>query len=140
HVFTHRRRDPPSHVVRMRLVADVISAALSHRAARERVRRWERRFAQIIESAMDGVVLLDASGVVRDWTAQAARIFGKDRDEMLGKDLGSVIHADDRAALSSKIGVAVRADSTAQRFELCGIGAGGRLVPIELSMTRLERE
>lgn len=80
---SHHRLDPPAYVARVKLIADVIAAALSERASRERVRRWERRFAQIVESAMDGVVLVDASGAVKDWNGPAASITAHGRSSAM---------------------------------------------------------
>jgi PAS domain S-box-containing protein len=137
---THRRHAPEDQVLaRAKLVADVIAAALSHRAARERSRRWERRFAQILESAMDGVVLLDAAGVVNEWTPQATAVFGRDRAQMVGAALASVIYEADRDALAARLAKAAGPASPPQRFELRGLAGDGRVVPVELSMTRLER-
>jgi PAS domain S-box-containing protein len=88
---------------------------------------------------MDGVVLVDASGAVKDWNGPAASIFGLDRGEMVGRSLASVIDEGDHAALAARIEAATRAAVAAPRFELRGLREGGRIVPIEVSMTRLEQ-
>jgi PAS domain S-box-containing protein len=123
----------------LRLLGEMIAAVVVRTRAEERIRSWERRFAQVLESAMDGVVIVDAEGVVKDWTGQATNVLGRDREEMLGAGLVSVIHAGDRAALAAKLTTTAGAGGAVQRFELRGLRADGRVVPVELSMTRLDR-
>ncbi|APR76068.1 Anaerobic nitric oxide reductase transcription regulator NorR [Minicystis rosea] len=138
--LTHRRRDSlRGGVARVKLVAEVIAAALTSRAARERVQRWERRFAQILESAMDGVILIDGAGIVKDWTAQATSVLGVGRELMLGNDLARLILVEDRSTLAAKIAATLASHAPAQRFELRALCGAGRVVPVELSMTRLDR-
>ena len=129
----------PAEVDLLRLIGEMIAAVVVRSLADERVRRWERRFAQVLESAMDGVVIVDPTGVVKDWTGQAPSVLGRGREEMVGAALASVIHPDDRAALAAKLDATAGAASAVQRFELRGLSADGRVVPVELSMTHLER-
>src|SRR5262249_28505016 len=118
-----------------RLVGEMIAAVIVRSLADERIRSWERRFAQVLESAMDGVVFVDQAGIVRAWTGQAASVLGRGREGMLGAPIAAASHPDDRAALAAKLaGVA----TAVQRFELRGLRTDGHVVPIELSMTRIE--
>jgi PAS domain S-box-containing protein len=126
------------YVARVDIFADVISAVLSHRASRERTRRWDRVVTQILESAMDGVVIVDRLGSIKEWTPRAAAVLGRARDEVIGKELATLVHPDDRVELATRITAAVASSSGAQRFELRSEGADGRPLVFALSMTRLD--
>ncbi len=135
---TEGRHWTRSEINRLQHLGEIIGAVVARNRAEERLGHAERRFAQVLESAMDGIVLLDSAGIVHDWTAQATATFGRTREEMLGAALATAIHADDHATLAARL-VAAVATSSPQRFELRGLREGGRVVPIELSMTRLAR-
>ena len=45
----------------------------------------ERRYQQIVETALDAFVGMDATGHVTDWNAQAVKIFGWSKSEAIGK-------------------------------------------------------
>ena len=51
----------------------------------------ERRYQQIVETALDAFVGMDAAGRVTDWNAQAERIFGWSKSEAIGKILSEFI-------------------------------------------------
>lgn len=53
--------------------------------------RLEERTRQIIESAYDAFVSIDADGIIIDWNPQAERTFGFTRDEVLGRSLADTI-------------------------------------------------
>lgn len=44
----------------------------------------------ILNTAIDAVVVMDASGAIIDWNARAEEVFGWRRDEVLGRKLGDV--------------------------------------------------
>ena len=123
---------------RANLIADVIAAALAHRAATLRRRQWERRFSRILASAMDGVALLDPRGDVREWSPQAMAVFSVSSEDILGRPFSDLVIEDDRAIWSTRLG-ATSLDAAAQRFEVRGKRPGGVVVPLELSMTKLEQ-
>jgi two-component system sensor histidine kinase/response regulator len=51
----------------------------------------ERRYHQILESALDAFVGMDASGLITDWNAQAEITFGWQRSEVMGQLLSERI-------------------------------------------------
>ncbi len=50
-----------------------------------------RQTRQILESAHDAFIALDASGTITEWNPRAAAIFGWSADEVLGRDLAGVL-------------------------------------------------
>jgi PAS domain S-box-containing protein len=69
------------------------------RAAEAALLQSRERIRAIVDTAMDGVVTMDAEGIITEWNAQASHIFGWNREEVLGRSLAdTVIPARDRSA------------------------------------------
>jgi PAS domain S-box-containing protein len=51
----------------------------------------EERTRMIIDTALDAVITMDTKGVITDWNAQAAAIFGWSRQEAVGQSLSTII-------------------------------------------------
>jgi PAS domain S-box-containing protein len=99
-------------------------------------------FAQdIIESTVDAVIILDAEGRIRAFNGSAERIFGRRRDDVLGRELGPLIVPEDlREAHRAGLQRAVRSrDSTiiGRPVELPALRADGSRFPAELTISRL---
>ena len=97
------------------------------------------RIAEVLDSALDAVVTIDASGVVVDWNDQAATMFGWSREEVRGLSLTQTIIPEEMAG---------RHDRGLERFNRTGHGPviGKRIrleaqdrwrnrFPVELSIT-----
>jgi len=61
------------------------------RRAQETLHESEQLARNIIETALDAFVQTDEAGTILNWNSQAEKIFGWPRDEILGKDLSSLI-------------------------------------------------
>jgi PAS domain S-box-containing protein len=61
------------------------------RQAEQALRRREEETRQIVESAYDAFVSMDAQGRILWWNSQAARLFGYAREEALGKTVSDLI-------------------------------------------------
>ena len=55
------------------------------RAAEAALLQSQERNRAIVETALDGVITLDAGGIVTDWNSQATALFGWTREEAMGK-------------------------------------------------------
>ena len=101
----------------------------------------EARLRAAIETAMDGVVQMNASGTIIGWNNQAENIFGWTREEAVGRQLGeTIIPPQYREAhlrglehfLASGEGAFLNS-----RVELLGLHRDGHEFPIELSITAI---
>ncbi|MBL8710067.1 MAG: PAS domain S-box protein [Rhodospirillaceae bacterium] len=54
-------------------------------------RRSEERFRQVVEAAPNAMVMINAGGVIELANAQAERVFGYDRTELLGKPIETLV-------------------------------------------------
>ena len=106
---------------------------------------WSDAFAQdIIESTVDAVIILDAKGCVRAFNASAERIFGRRREDVLGRELGPLVvppeHLD---AHRRRLRRAVETGDShiiGRPVELPALRADGSRFPAEITLSRLRGE
>jgi PAS domain S-box-containing protein len=92
-----------------------------------------------LRAALDGIITIDARGVVVEWNPAAERIFGYDRAEAVGQSMGELIvppelrdqhRAGMRRYLASREGRVLD-----QRLEMPAVTADGGSITIELTIT-----
>ncbi len=117
-----------------RCLAAALTAILARRPGREE-RHPERR---AMESAMDGMALLDARGVYTFVNEAHARLYGYDRpDEMLGRSWHTLYDTAELARFRETI-MPVVAAAGRWRGEAVGLRRDGTRFAQELSLTALE--
>ena len=103
----------------------------------------ERRYHQILESALDAFVGMDSSGLITDWNAQAEATFGWLRSEAMGQMLSQTIIPESyrdaherglRHFLASGEGPVLN-----KRIEITGLHRDGREFPVELTISAMGR-
>jgi two-component system sensor histidine kinase/response regulator len=101
----------------------------------------ERRYHQILESALDAFVGMDSSGLITDWNAQAETTFGWLRSETTGQMLSQMIIPDRyrdvhergfRHFLASGEGPMLN-----KRIEITALRRDGREFPVELTISAI---
>ena len=97
------------------------------------------RIAEVLDSALDAVVTIDASGAVVDWNDQAVEIFGWSRDEIKGKTLTETIIPEKYAKMHAE-GLRRFAETgygpvIGKRIEIEARDRDGVHFPVELSIT-----
>ncbi|GKS64140.1 histidine kinase [Nitrospira sp.] len=109
------------------------------RAAEAALLQSQERNRAIVDTALDGVITIDASGIVTEWNAQATAIFGWTRDEAMGKSLSETIiperdheaHAQGiREYLQSGLGPVLN-----RRIEISARHKDGHEFPVELAVS-----
>ncbi len=115
------------------LAAQVEMALYKHRAER-RLRDSEARYRALVETAIDGIVAIDHRGTVLSCNAAAERMFGYERNELLGRPISTVMPVPFREEEETPIAgagpvIGVWRELTAQR-------RGGRMFPVEIAVSR----
>ncbi|MDH4187905.1 MAG: PAS domain S-box protein, partial [Nitrospira sp.] len=109
------------------------------KAAESALLQSQERNRAIVDTALDGVISIDLSGIVTDWNAQATAIFGWRREEVLGRDLaGTIIPGRDRAAYEQGLQRFLHTGTGAilnRRIEIIALHKDGREFPVELAVT-----
>ncbi|MFA5860764.1 MAG: ATP-binding protein [Candidatus Thermoplasmatota archaeon] len=113
------------------------------KADMEERRRAEAKFRGLLETAPDAIVIVENSGLVVLTNAQAERMFGRPRDEMIGKRAETILPT----RLRSEVGAnkksffdISRASTAGEPLESVGLRADGREFPIEVTLSPIETE
>jgi PAS domain S-box-containing protein len=109
------------------------------KAAEVALLQSQERNRAIVDTALDGVITIDSTGIVTDWNAQATAIFGWSREEALGRALTeTIIPERDRQALERGIREFLRTGDGAmlnRRTEIVAQHKDGRDLPVELAVS-----
>lgn len=66
------------------------------KAAEQAVEETEARYRRILQHSLDYAIIIDESGTVTDVTPGVEHVLGYEPDEMIGTDVFSYVHPDDR--------------------------------------------
>ncbi|MDH5741399.1 MAG: PAS domain S-box protein, partial [Nitrospira sp.] len=109
------------------------------RAAGAALLQSQERNRAIVDTALDGVITIDAAGIVTEWNAQATGIFGWSREEAMGRPLSeTIIPERDREAhaqgireyLKTGVGPVLN-----RRIEIAARHRDGHEFPVELAVS-----
>lgn len=109
------------------------------RAAEAALLQSQERNRAIVDTALDGVITIDAAGIVTEWNAQATAIFGWAREEAMGRLLSeTIIPERDREAhaggireyLKTGVGPVLN-----RRIEIAARHRDGHEFPVELAVS-----
>jgi two-component system, cell cycle sensor histidine kinase and response regulator CckA len=121
------------------LLARVIHYAIERNRSQEALRRSEARFQGIIDAALDAVITMDGTGVIRSWSTQAEQTFGWPAAEAIGRSLATTIvpprHRDAHERGLTHFLKTGDGPVLNRRFEITGLHRDGREFPVELAIT-----
>jgi signal transduction histidine kinase/CheY-like chemotaxis protein len=119
-ILSRRYRRPPVVLLSER---DRLEERVAHRTA-EQLSREERNLRGLIEAAPDAIIVSDRSGRIVKVNSESERLFGYDRERLVGADIGTVI--------PERIGL--------QNAESFGRRSDGVHFPIDIRISSLESE
>ncbi len=93
-----------------------------------------------IEASLDGVVTVDARGIIHEWNNAAGDLFGYSKSEAIGRNVGDLILPGGLPAGSGGDAAGNSTGALERRRETIGVDAGGRRVPIEVSVARIRED
>ncbi len=109
------------------------------RDAERALRLSEERNQLIVETALDGVITINARGIVTGWNTQAEKIFGWARSEVMGRELAEIIipealREQHRAGIQRYVTTGA-ARVLNKRIEMSAVHRNGNEFPVELAIT-----
>jgi PAS domain S-box-containing protein len=128
-------RDPGGQLLGfVGLAQDVTDAELAH----QRLLESEQRIRSIIETASDAFIAIDSDGRIEEWNAQAERMFGWSREEVLGECLADLVvpeqHREAHKTGLARYLVDGHGPVINRRIEITALDRNGREFPIELTI------
>lgn len=114
-----------------------------HAGAAAAARRAEQRFRTLIESAPDAMIVVDRAGVVVLANAQAERLFGYAREEIIGKEMEVLVPQRLRARHVAHRETFARNPHTRAMgagLELSALRRDGVEIPVEISLAPIESD
>lgn len=107
------------------------------------LKRAEERFRSLLESAPDAMIVADQNGAILIVNSQAEKIFGYNRDELMGREVETLIpsrfhrrHLQHRKGFASE----PRFRAMGEGLELYGLHKDGREFPVEISLSPIQTE
>ena len=112
--------------------------------AEEAVRTLERQDRAILDSALDAVAVMDASGIITGWNKRAEEIFGWTRPEAIGRRMSeTIIPLSYRPAHEAGLGHFLKTGEGRvlnKRIEVTALRRDGSEFPVELTITPLKSD
>jgi len=109
------------------------------KAAEAALLQSQERNRTIVDTAIDGVITIDSTGIITDWNAQATVILGWSREEALGRAFSeTIIPERDRQAHKHGIREFLRTGNGTivnRRIEIVAQHRDGRELPVELAVS-----
>lgn len=126
-VFTDHERD----------VALLIARQLGFALQRHASDVAARRLTALVESSQDAIVAKDLNGIITDWNPGAEKLFGYQREEIVGKSIMLLI-PEERQDEEPRILGRVRAGERVEHYETLRRRKDGSLVDISLTVSPIK--
>lgn len=116
---------------------------ISRRKQMERaLQESEEKFRMMTNTAKDAIIMMDHNGIVIYWNRAAEEVFGYSMDEILGKELHSILapmHYHDAYKKGMEtFRTAGKGNAVGKTIELTGLRKDGSQFPLELSMSAVK--
>ena len=138
--FTREMRDPDDELMEAKsALGRQVGQFIARNRIEEAVRESEARKSAILESALDCIITMDHKGNIADFNPSAERTFGYRREEVVGKEMASLIIPaplrDKHRAGLEKFMRTGDGPILGTRIEVHAQRADGTIFPIELAIS-----
>ncbi len=90
--FSAASHEPPQELLAAAgFVGKQIGQFLQRLAVERKIEQNERRYAAIVNGALDAIIAIDAAGCITEFNPAAERLFGHARTDVLGKEMAELI-------------------------------------------------
>jgi PAS domain S-box-containing protein len=77
----------------------------------------QQRFRSLVQNSSDVITVVDAAGVIRYQTPSVTQVFGYDADDLVGRELATLVHPDDLRDVQRTLLETASAESVSQLVE-----------------------
>ena len=109
-------------------------------AAEALIRDHDARLQSVVETAVDGIIVINEQGLVESYNPAAERLFGYSADEMLGRSIDLLMSdadaAQHRVAVQRFISTG-KSHVVGRGREVTAVRKGGTTIPVELSVSAM---
>lgn len=107
-----------------------------HRQTAEQLGEYRARLASIIDSSDDAIIAKTLDGTVTAWNRGAERIYGYTAEEMIGKNISTLVPADRPDEISGILAKVSRGEST-EHYESVRVTKDGRRLNVSITVSPL---
>ncbi|MEG3617969.1 PAS domain S-box protein [Magnetovibrio sp. PR-2] len=119
----------------------LVGLAVLFNFGRARLSESARRLQSILDNVMDGIIVINETGVIESYNASAARIFGYDVTEIEGHNISMLMPDPDKGDhdryLQTYLTQKTRSAVGVSR-EVTGVRKDGTLFPLDLAVTEMQ--
>ena len=122
---------------------DLLRENRERRESEQSLRKSERLGSAILEAVPDAVVIVDESGTIEFVNAQAARLFGHRREDMLGRPMGLLVrewYRDDHEAFRAIYAEPPRAPGLDSCSHFTARRSDGSEFPVDISLSAVDTD
>jgi PAS domain S-box-containing protein len=123
-------------------VEGLLSDITERKSAEEALRESEKKIRMITASANDAILMMDHKGNISYWNKAAEQMFDYTEEEVIGKDLHTLLVPERFHAGFSKgfegFKETGQGDALGKTVELAAFGKGGTEFPVELSLSAVK--
>ncbi len=120
-------------------MTQIVVQTITQRRIKKALMESEEKFRSISSAAQDGIIMMDDQGKISYWNEAAVKIFGYEKDEVIGMDLHELLAKDEFSKDIEKGLKRFFVDGTGPAVgnvtELVGTRKNGEDMPIELSLS-----
>lgn len=125
----------PEEVALLRELASDLSAGVVGLRERARRQATEERLMAVVDATDDAILGTDLEGRVTDWNAGATRLFGYEREAVLGRPVASFLMPADRREEDTRVRQAVMRGERVPRFETVRLCKEQRLIHTSVTVS-----
>ena len=126
------------------LVAKLVNSERDTRRAMQELEEKERRLRAIVEHVAEGIITIDAHGVIEAFNPAAAKMFGYDINEVLGRNIKMLMPEEMRRGHSQGMSRYLEEGLPhvigKDGVELPGLRKDGSTMPMELAIAEIQLE
>lgn len=138
---THRRIFSQDDLHFLQSVANVLAAAIEQKNAEEALRESEAKARAILETTVDGVITIDANGIIESFNSAAERIFGYGEEEVMGRNVSILMpkpYSDDHDGYMRTYHETGKRKIIGIGREVVGRRKNGETFPLDLAVSEVQ--